>query len=245
MKNHPTQEQWMEYLYGEMDSAARNSRETHVKGCAPCRETQGELCGTMESLDAWRVEVPEKHSLAATRNRFQPVVKWAAAAALLVTTGFAAARFAQPQVDVAALKAEISAEVKSEVQAPLDVKVDQALAAAAEQAVAVTREQMKLEMAAQLQEVTLRARSDALLAVQAEVEELQLRLAAVREDERKTLNTALKKVELQWLAQLRTIREDLERVAVFSDESHRSAQRQLVQLAGYTQPNIDTTEQEN
>lgn len=245
MKNHPTQEQWMEYLYGEMESTARKSLETHVKACAPCREKQGELSGTLDALDAWRVELPEKHSLAAARNRFQPVVKWAAAAALLVTTGFAAARYSQPQVDVAALKAEISAEVKSEVQAPLDVKVDEALAAAAEQVVAVTREQMKLEMAAQLQEMTLRTRNDALLAVQEELEELQLHLATVREDERKTLNAALKKVELQWLAQLRTIREDLERVAVFSDESHRSAQRQLVQLAGYTQPNIDATEQEN
>ncbi|MGZ8898710.1 MAG: zf-HC2 domain-containing protein, partial [Limisphaerales bacterium] len=36
----------MEYLYGEMESAARKSLETHVKGCAPCREKQGEFCGT-------------------------------------------------------------------------------------------------------------------------------------------------------------------------------------------------------
>jgi hypothetical protein len=245
MKNHPTQEQWMEYLYGEMESAGRKTLETHVKECGPCREKQGEFGGTMDLLDAWRVELPEKHSLAATRNRFQPVVKWAAAAALLVTTGFAAARFSQPQVDVAALKAEISAEVKSEVQRPLEVKMDETIEIAAEQAVANAREKLEMEVAARIQEIALRARSDALLAVRQELEELQLNLAAVRAEDRKTLNAALKKVENQWFTQLRMVREDLERVAVFSDESYRSAQRQLVQLAGYTQPVMETNEEEN
>lgn len=235
----------MEYLYGEMESPARKSLETHLKDCPPCRQQQGEFTGTMDSLNSWRVELPAKHSLAATRNRFQPALKWATAAALLVTTGFAAARFSQPQVDVAALKAQISAEVKSEVQAPLELKFNETIEVASEQAVANAREKLEMEVAARIQEIALRARSDALLAVREELEELQLSLAAVREEDRKTLNAALKNVENQWLVQLRTIREDLERVAVFSDESYRSAQRQLVQLASYTQPVIDATENEN
>jgi hypothetical protein len=43
------------------------------------------------------------------------------------------------------------------------------------------------------------------------------------------------------------MREDLERVALFSDESFRKAQRQLVQLASYNQPameSLDGTENE-
>lgn len=235
----------MEYLYDEMDSPGRTALETHLKACVPCREKQVELSGAMDSLDAWRVQVPEKVSLKAGVNRFQPVVKWAAAAALLVTTGFAAARFSQPQIDLTALKTQISAEVQSEVQKPLELKMDATIEAAAQQAVANAREQLEMEVAARIQETALRARSDALLAMREQLGELQLHLATVREEDRKALNAALKKVENQWLAQLRTIREDLERVAVFSDESYRSAQRQLVQLASYTQPIVDPTEQEH
>ena len=73
MKTHPTPEEWMEYLYGEMDSPQRKSLETHLKACAPCRDKKIEFGGTMDSLDAWRVEVREKHSLASGRQRFQPI----------------------------------------------------------------------------------------------------------------------------------------------------------------------------
>jgi hypothetical protein len=58
----------------------------------------------------------------------------------------------------------------------------------------------------------------------------------------------MKTFETQWLTEYRKMREDLERVALFSDESFRKAQRQLVQLASYTQPAetaIDSTNPEN
>ena len=60
------------------------------------------------------------------------------------------------------------------------------------------------------------------------------------------MNQALMAFETQWLAEYRKMREDLERVALFSDESFRKAQQQLVQLASYSEPldNLEGTETE-
>src|SRR5688572_18116459 len=181
MKNHPTQEQWMDYLYGEMQSPERKALEAHLKGCAPCQEKKQEFTGTMETLDTWRVEVPAKHSLAASRAWVQPAVKWAAATALLVTTGFAAARFSQPSVDLEALQAKVVAQVeadfKTKVEAPFEKRIQEESEAMAEEAVALMREKVEIEMTAKVAEITMRAQSDIELAVRDQMEQLEVRLA--------------------------------------------------------------------
>jgi hypothetical protein len=229
MKTHPTPEEWMEYLYGEMDSPQRKSLEFHLKSCAPCRDKQGEFSGTMDSLDTWRVELPAKHSLASGRHRFQTVTKWAAAAALLVSTGFAAARFSQPQLDVAALQVKITESVKTEIQAPLEERIEQEMKA-----------RLETEVAARIQEVALRAQSEAMLAARDQMEEVAAQLATLREEDRKRIMNALKAFETQWVTELRKTRQDLERVALYSDNGLRQTQQQLVQLASFSQPEIET-----
>ena len=240
MTKHPSQEQWMEYLYGEMNSPERTSLETHLKACAPCREKKNEFGITMDSLDAWRVELPEKHSLARGHQRFQTVTKWAAAAALLMTTGFATGRFAHPQVDVAALQAQISQNLKTEIQTPLEQRIEQELQAAAEQAMTEARARLETEVAARINEVALRAQSEAMLAARDQMEEVAAQLATLREEDRKRIMAALKTFETQWVAELRKTRQDLERVAVYSDHSFRQTQQQLVQLASFAQPELET-----
>ena len=229
MKTHPTPEEWMEYLYGEMDSPQRKSLETHLKACAPCRDKKIEFGGTMDSLDAWRVEVREKHSLASGRQRFQTVTKWAAAAALLVTTGFAAARFSHPPIDAAALQSKITESVKAEIQAPIEERIEQEM-----------RARLETEVAARMQEVALRTQSEALLAARDQMEEVAAQLATLREEDRKRIMNALKAFETQWVTELRKTRQDLERVALYSDHSFRQTQQQLVQLASFSQPEIET-----
>jgi hypothetical protein len=237
----------MEYLYGEMQSAEKKSLETHLKGCAPCRAAKNEFTGTMETLDTWEVKLPAKHSLADARHRFQPVVKWAAAAALLVSTAFAAGRFSRP--DVAALQAQISAQVesnlKSELQAPLEQRFAEQMEVATERAALEAKAKVDLEIAARLNEISMRARADAVLAAEEQIEQLSITLSALREEDRQRMTTALKAIETQWLTENRKMREDLERVAVFSDESYRIAQRQLVQLASYNQTNLEPSNKDN
>ena len=240
MIKHPSPEQWMEYLYGEMNSPERTSLETHLKSCAPCREKKNEFGGTMDSLDAWRVELREKHSLTSGRQRFQTVTKWAAAAALLVTTGFAAARFTHPPIDAAALQAKITESVKTEIRTPLEQRIEQEIQAAAEQAMMEARARLETEVAARINEVALRAQSEAMLAARDQMEEVAAQLATLREEDRKRIMNALKAFETQWVAELHKTRQDLERVALYSDHSFRQTQQQLVQLASFNQPEMET-----
>ena len=251
MKNHPTQDQWMEYLYGEMPSPQRKSLEAHLKDCAPCQSKKAEFSGTMETLDAWQVDVPAKHSIASTRAWVQPVVKWAAAATLLVTTGFAAAKFSQPAVDLDALEAKVTAQMeenfKTKVQLPFEQRIQEESEAMAEEAVALMREKVEIEMAAKVAEITMRAQSDIELAMRDQIEQLEVRLARLHDDDRNKMTQAIKSFETQMVVQLRTMREDLERVALYADENIRSQQRQLVQLASFTQPQttLDADTNEN
>ena len=237
----------MEYLYGEMQSAEKKTLEAHVKGCAPCRAAKSEFTGTMETLDEWQVQLPAKHSLADARSRFQPVVKWAAAAALLVTTAFAAGRFSRPDLD--ALQAQISAQVesklKTQLEAPLQLRIAEEMEVATERAAREVKSKVELEMAARLNEISMRAQADAVLAAEEQIEQLSISLAALREEDRQVMMSALKTLETQWLTHFRDFREDLETVAVYSDESRRLTQQQLVKLASYAQPQAETSENEN
>ena len=76
MKNHPTPEEWMSFLYGE-DSPARHF------------ELDGHL-SSMSALEAWAV--PKRR----TRWSPQPAVRWAAAAVLVLGLGFGIGRASSP-----------------------------------------------------------------------------------------------------------------------------------------------------
>src|SRR5688500_20059578 len=96
------------------------------------------------------------------------------------------------------------------------------------------------EVMARMQEVALRAQSEAMLAARDQMEEVAAQLATLREEDRKRIMAALKTFETQWVAELRKTRQDLERVAVYSDHSFRQTQQQLVQLASFAQPELET-----
>jgi hypothetical protein len=70
----------MDALYGEADKASRARVETHLAGCAACREEMAALGGVRRDLRAW--------TLPASRPAFVPrgvvLPRWLAAAALLV-----------------------------------------------------------------------------------------------------------------------------------------------------------------
>ena len=227
----------MEYLYGEMQPPQRKSLETHVKACRVCDDQKREFTGAMQSLDGWNVELPAKHSLASGGSRVQPVLKWAAAAALLVSTAFATGRFSRPEVDLAALQARI--------EAPLRERIEQQIDAASEKAAAEVRARVEVDMAARMHEISLRAQADAELAAQQQMEQLAASLASLREEDRVRMSAVTKMLETQWVSEFRKMREDLERVALFTDQSYRDAQRQLVQLASVTQSTAEPVTKEN
>lgn len=87
---HPTQEQWMDYIYGELPKPQRADLAAHLKSCPSCAAQVARWGGVQERLDEW--QLPEATQRA---RRIAPPVKWAMAAAFFIAAlgiGFGAGR---------------------------------------------------------------------------------------------------------------------------------------------------------
>jgi hypothetical protein len=108
---HPMQEEWMDYLYNEAPANERAKLSAHLAACPECREKVQGWQQTMTSLDAWQPALKE-----APAFRWMPAIRWAAAAMLMLGLGFALSQMTAPKVDIAALQAEVRAEVTAELK---------------------------------------------------------------------------------------------------------------------------------
>lgn len=229
---HPTPEQWSDYLYGELAPVEREQLQAHLAQCASCRAQEEGLRATLASLDSWQVQAPPKRHKHHWTSAWGPGWKWAAAAALLLSTAFAAGRLSRPQVDWAEFQARVAKplEEKWRQEALLNQKTQ--LAAARD--LAEAREKMQAELAAKLQQVSDESLAKAAALSHARLEQLEQltrSLAAVRDEDQRKIYTALQTFETQRVSEYRSLREDIERVALFADQNLRNAQRQLVHLA--------------
>ncbi|MCI0538529.1 MAG: zf-HC2 domain-containing protein [Verrucomicrobiales bacterium] len=50
-QNHPSRDEWMSYLRGEIPRAARSAFQSHLQICAACLQSVAELSRTMQKLD--------------------------------------------------------------------------------------------------------------------------------------------------------------------------------------------------
>jgi len=215
---HPTQEQWMDFLYGEMPSPRKIELESHLAACAECRARQADFRAATQALDAWQVR--PRHAPARRFAAWMPPIKWAAAAALLATATFGAGRRTAPSLDPETLRAEVARQVES--------RVVQEVQTASERILAETRQ------------VSEQAMANASAAHAQRLEQFAASLAALRQEDQQTVLAALRQLDSDRQAEDRSLRQDLERVALFSDRSFKSAQRQLVQLTGYAS-NLENT----
>ena len=53
--NHPTREEWMSYLYDELNASERANLKTHLRGCAECAAKVSDWQAARTNLDAWQL----------------------------------------------------------------------------------------------------------------------------------------------------------------------------------------------
>lgn len=80
--NHPTNEDWMDYLYHELPGARREALAKHLQACPTCHDTVVQWRSAMQSLNAWQLS--QTQTPAPIRSS---VFKWAVAALLIFSTG--------------------------------------------------------------------------------------------------------------------------------------------------------------
>jgi hypothetical protein len=212
--NHPTREEWMSYLYDELTGDQRASLAAHLAVCPDCKTGVNEWRAVRNDLNAWQ--------LSTKRGRFSsrwPLVRWAAAAAIMIGVGFGIGHFTTAAaVDTNKLRAAIEPSV---------------------------REQLKQEFAQTLRSELEKVSAATLATSNADAKQLIADLLKLYESNRTEDNqavyNALNKLDAQRLADYTSLRKELETVAVLTDVGFRRTQQQLVQLADYAQPATNTS----
>ena len=84
---HPADAEWMAFLYEELTPATRREMGAHLARCSACAAKVQAWRGGMNALDEW--SLPSARDAA---RQWFPVLKWAAAAGLVLVLGFGLGR---------------------------------------------------------------------------------------------------------------------------------------------------------
>jgi hypothetical protein len=215
--NHPGTEEWMSYLYGESSGAGRKRLRAHLAACEPCRAKVNGWERTTKQLSVWQFEPALRRP-----SQAQPVLRWAIAAMFLILCGFVAGQTTKGNL-TEELRGAVRQEVSAETAAQFAAKLREA----------------RLQLVAEVEKNVERAATDVLDNANSEAERLVAEaiktLNELREEDRQRFVQVLQRLESQRTTELVALRKELETVAVLTDRSFEQAQRQLLQLANYTQ----------
>lgn len=213
--NHPTNEDWMSYLYDEVDATERARLAGHLRGCAHCQERVHEWQTAKRNLDGWQLESRRVVREAAVPLLARPWLKWAAAAVLLAGVGFSAGRFSMAgSVDPQKLRAEIEPGLRQQLRAELVQTMQEELKKSATATLAASREQ-----------------SQRLLADYAG------KIESARAEDNSAISAALDRLDSQQAEDYVSLKKQLDTVAVLTDAGLQRTENQMVELAGMTTPN--------
>ena len=199
--NHPTREEWMSYLYDELTAEEHSSLAAHLAVCPDCKSRVSDWRTARKNLDAWPLPArPARVPL------HRPLVRWAAAAALMIGIGFGVGRFVTPATaDAGRIRQQLRQEFTQLLREELDKAASATLAASGAQ----TKQW---------------------------VEDYAEALETRHTEESQAIKAALNRLESQLLADVVSLKKDVDTVAVYADAGLRRARQDLVQLADYTQP---------
>ncbi|HEY2952124.1 MAG TPA: zf-HC2 domain-containing protein [Verrucomicrobiae bacterium] len=201
---HPNSEEWMSYLYGEVSTDEKSRLHAHLTGCAECSAKVSTWRGGMKSLDDWPLP-----AAARTRRSWQPMLKWAAAAAIVLGLGAAMGRLTSPAWgDVRGFKARLENEFQQKLE--------------------FTRAQLRDEFKRQQEEA--RAETQRVLGEMAQASEQK------RESDQQTTAAALRQLEANRARDYAALRRELETVAVLTQDGFEQTQERFVQMANFTPP---------
>ena len=206
--NHPSREEWMSYLYDELNADQSANLKAHLHTCPDCKSKVNEWQAARSGLDEWRV--PKRRGRVVLA---QPMVKWAAAAAIVLSIGVGIGRLTSAPPDVQQVRAAIEPEMRQELRREFAQLFRDQLDKSASTTLAASTEQTRQLLA-----------------------EFARAVEAKRTEDYQAINAALDKLQSQRLADFFSLKKDVDTMAVLTESGFRRAQQQLVQLADYTQP---------
>ena len=101
----------MSYLYDELPAQEQSNLAAHLAVCPECKLKLSDWQAARTNLDAWQLPL-KRPRLAPGR----PLVKWAAAAAIVLGLGFGMGRLASAPVNAEKLRAEIEPKIRQDLR---------------------------------------------------------------------------------------------------------------------------------
>jgi hypothetical protein len=222
MMDHPTHEQWMDYLYREADPETRRRLAAHLEECGECTELVRGWQAAMGLLDEWRI--PADRPVGA--QPLQLMVR-AAAALLLVALGAGLGCLAALGPVRRTVAASVAAEVRTiaaeRLAADRDLLCDE------------VRDAIEGELRAETVGLTTRAVA-ASAAAMAELLADQSRTAETQRRDQLSLAAALWAMWQEQAAYDQALQQDLLTLAAATDGELSRTRRYMAQLAGYADP---------
>jgi hypothetical protein len=206
--NHPAREEWMSYLYDESNSEEHASLAAHLAVCPDCKGKVGEWRAARSDLDTWQVSAKRPRVALA-----RPLVKWAAAAALVLATGVGIGRLTSATPDVRQMRAALEPEIRQHLRQEFTQLLRQELDKNVSATLAASNEQTKQLLT-----------------------EFAKAVETKRTEDNQTIYAALNRLESQRVADYVSLKKDLDTVAIMTEAGLRHTQQQLVQLADYSEP---------
>jgi hypothetical protein len=136
--NHPEREEWVPFVFGEAEPENHRRLQQHLQTCSECRGRLELWRSTLHRLDAWRLPSP------APRHKvFAPLLKWAAAAVVMVGVGFGVGRSMASTANLGRIRAAIEPELRQQLRQEFTLALRQELDKAASTTLATANEQAR------------------------------------------------------------------------------------------------------
>ena len=114
--NHPSHEELVDFLDGELAVSRQAEVARHIEGCGECSAIVASWRDVQIELPSWKLgerpAVPFSNRRAGVRQTLGQV----AAAAVLLAVGFGLARMTAPSPDLAQMRADLASQLGSELR---------------------------------------------------------------------------------------------------------------------------------
>ncbi|MEK7686309.1 MAG: zf-HC2 domain-containing protein [Verrucomicrobiota bacterium] len=230
---HPTPEDWMAYLYRELRGQAKADFQAHLEVCPRCQQDVAAWRGSMQNLDQWRF--PRKQPVLGLA---QPILKWGMAALFLIMVGYGIGRLSVAASNVETLRAAIEKPMRSSLRTELREELGAQLRQEWESSLRLAHIRLGDEVQRRLEQTAASAVARSTVETERLLAELARNNAENRSDDQQLIFAALRQFEAQRVADLQSLRKELETVAVLTEDRLQEAQGQIFRLAAYTQPSL-------
>jgi hypothetical protein len=203
--NHPTNEEWMDYLYRELPDAHRQRLEAHLSACAVCHETVARWRSAVRSLSTWQLTNATPANSAPSL-----ALKWAVAAVLVFGFGLCAG--------IVLARAHRPLQTTALMAKPASSRLDN---------LDTLRAEFSRELAQMREQLLESARQENLRLLA----NLAGQVQAARQEDRQVLQAICQELEQKMETQVSWLRHDLETVAIKASDQLYWTRQKLGQLA--------------